>query len=217
MDLNSYLCKAFKTLSQLYNILGNADKSNQWLEKSASWQKSIELVLYNKEDGIWYDYDMALSQPRKLFFPSNFAPLYCECYDTEFKDEYGAKAANYFNDQGINDYNGGVPTSLERSGEQWDLPNAWPPLQEMVILGLRNTGNVEALKISKTFATRWVNANIRGYMSHGAMFEKYDAIKSGEYGGGGEYRVQSGFGWTNGVALSIINTYYVNSNKYRFR
>lgn len=209
MDLNAILCKAFKIMARLYQLVGNDNKSNQWLEKSSSWQKSIELVLYDKEDGIWHDYDTELSQPRKLFFPSNFAPLYCDCYDTAFREEYGSKAAAYFTNQGINDFHGGIPTSLEQSGEQWDMPNAWPPLQEIVILGLKNTGNLQAVRISTSFATRWITANIRGYRSHNEMFEKYDAINSGEYGGGGEYTVQSGFGWTNGVALSLINTYYV--------
>lgn len=32
-------------------------------------------------------------------------------------------------------YKNGIPTSLARTGEQWDLPNAWPPLQHMVIAG----------------------------------------------------------------------------------
>ncbi|KAJ8912205.1 hypothetical protein NQ315_003809 [Exocentrus adspersus] len=214
VDLNSYLCKAFRVTAQLYSLVGNEEKSKEWLEKASSWQKSIELVLYDKEDGIWHDYDLVLLQPRKLFFPSNFAPLYCECFDTTFKEEYGLKAAQYLTNQGILDFQGGIPTSLEHSGEQWDMPNAWPPLQEIIILGLKNSGNPEAVKLSKTFANKWINANIRGYNSKKEMFEKYDAIKSGEYGDGGEYVVQSGFGWTNGVALSLINNYYVKSVKY---
>lgn len=30
---------------------------------------------------------------------------------------------------------GGVPTSLRNSGQQWDYPNAWAPLQHMLIEG----------------------------------------------------------------------------------
>lgn len=26
------------------------------------------------------------------------------------------------------EYPGGIPTSLIKSGHQWDFPNAWPPL-----------------------------------------------------------------------------------------
>ena len=35
-------------------------------------------------------------------------------------------------------YSGGVPTSLERSSQQWDFPNVWPPLVEMLVTALEN-------------------------------------------------------------------------------
>jgi alpha,alpha-trehalase len=40
-----------------------------------------------------------------------------------------------------------------------------------------------------------------------AFFEKYDPNKSGNAGGGGEYDVQLGFGWTNGVLIDFISIY----------
>lgn len=39
------------------------------------------------------------------------------------------------------------------------------------------------------------------------MFEKYDATVIGLPGGGGEYDVQLGFGWTNGVAVDFLDMY----------
>lgn len=36
---------------------------------------------------------------------------------------------------------------------------------------------------------------------------QYSAVKSGQYGGGGEYDIQTGFGWTNGVALHLLDKY----------
>ncbi|KAJ8949090.1 hypothetical protein NQ318_016994 [Aromia moschata] len=162
VDLNSYLCRAFQELSGFYKLLGDTDKSIQWSEEANSLQKSIEQVLYDRDDGIWYDYDAEMDRPRKMFFASNFAPLWAECYDASSKGEYGSRAAKYFADKGIDDYNGGIPTSLEQSGEQWDFPNAWPPLQEVVIVGLLKTGNVDAQKAAIAAAQRWINANIRG-------------------------------------------------------
>lgn len=53
----------------------------------------------------------------------------------------------------------------------------------------------------------WINANLLGYQQSGAMYEKYDANTPGQYGGGGEYEVQLGFGWSNGVALSLIDQF----------
>jgi len=39
------------------------------------------------------------------------------------------------------------------------------------------------------------------------MFEKYNAFKPGESGGGGEYDPVLGFGWTNGAVLEMLNDY----------
>lgn len=34
---------------------------------------------------------------------------------------------------------GGIPNSLQETGEQWDFPNAWPPSVQMIIIGLANS------------------------------------------------------------------------------
>lgn len=39
------------------------------------------------------------------------------------------------------------------------------------------------------------------------MFEKYNAEEVGKQGGGGEYEVQAGFGWTNGVMIWMLNEF----------
>ncbi|XP_076256759.1 trehalase-like isoform X2 [Rhynchophorus ferrugineus] len=210
VDLNAFLCKSFKSLSDFYEKIGNSTKQAEWSTRHQSLLNSTEALLYDKEDGIWYDYDRTLNKQRKIFFASNFAPLWSNCYNTSQKDSYGERAAKYMYAKGVHTYLGGIPTSLEQSGEQWDLPNAWPPLQEFVILGLHNTENSEAKKIAAIFAKRWIAANMVGFERDGAMYEKYDAIHSGSYGGGGEYDVQIGFGWSNGVALSLIDTFYAS-------
>jgi alpha,alpha-trehalase len=39
------------------------------------------------------------------------------------------------------------------------------------------------------------------------MFEKFSNLDIDSAGSGGEYTVQAGFGWTNGVVLWVANTY----------
>ena len=39
------------------------------------------------------------------------------------------------------------------------------------------------------------------------MFEKFSNLEIDSAGRGGEYTVQAGFGWTNGVALWVAHTY----------
>ena len=64
-------------------------------------------------------------------------------------------------------------------------------------------GQLEAEKIVQI----WLNSNYLGFQETGFMVEKYDAVTPGIPGAGGEYSVQSGFGWTNGVMLSFLDTF----------
>lgn len=41
----------------------------------------------------------------------------------------------------------------------------------------------------------------------GVMLEKYNAVAPGRGGGGGEYVNQTGFAWTNAVALLLLQQY----------
>ena len=93
---------------------------------------------------------------------------------------------------------GGLVTTLENSGQQWDAPNGWAPLQYMAVEGLLNYGYVDE---AKTIMQRWLALNERVYKDTGKMMEKYNVEDISLLSGGGEYETQDGFGWTNGVAL----------------
>ncbi|WP_317171137.1 trehalase family glycosidase [Croceivirga sp. JEA036] len=86
------------------------------------------------------------------------------------------------------------------SGQQWDAPNGWAPLQWMTYVGLKNYGH-QAL--AKTIATRWVQLNEKVYENTGKFVEKYNVADLTLEAGGGEYPVQDGFGWSNGVYLAL--------------
>lgn len=207
VDLNAFFYKAVSIVSDLYELLGDDKKSKQWLKTAEEWKTAIKAVFYNVDDGIWYDYDLKNHTQIKDFYPNNVAPLWADAYDTTYREIYGKKATEYLQKLKISNYKGGIPTSLNRVGEQWDMPNAWAPLQELVILGLFKSNSTAAMNLAHELATNWVKANMIGYKKTGVMFEKYDAEKPGQYGGGGEYTVQSGFGWTNGAALQLIDIF----------
>jgi alpha,alpha-trehalase len=87
-----------------------------------------------------------------------------------------------------------------RSGQQWDAPNGWPPLQWMSMEGVRRYGRGD---LADTARDRWLTLNRRTYAAVGKMTEKYDVLDLTRPAGGGEYPTQDGFGWTNGVALAL--------------
>ncbi len=99
---------------------------------------------------------------------------------------------------------GGMVTSTLDTGEQWDAPNGWAPLQWIAVSGLRRYGK---MRLAEVIACRWmVNVN-RVYRESGKLVEKYDVINIGRRGGGGEYPLQDGFGWTNGVMRKFMALY----------
>ena len=73
--------------------------------------------------------------PRKYFSPSNLFPLWAECYDASDRMLVAESSVEYLRKTGAIFCKGGVPTSLDMSGQQWDFPNAWPPLQHILVAG----------------------------------------------------------------------------------
>jgi alpha,alpha-trehalase len=97
---------------------------------------------------------------------------------------------------------GGLITTLEETGQQWDAPNGWAPLQWVVIEGLRNYGHHA---LADEIKKRWVGVNLSVFKEKSKMVEKYDVAGDGGLGGGGEYPLQDGFGWTNGVLATLLD------------
>ena len=121
-------------------------------------------------------------------------------------------------------FDGGIPVSFINSTQQWyisnyilsdssiytfiliyfrDFPNVWAPNQQSIIMMLLKYDKDLSLKIARNF----FNSVYEGWKKHNVFYEKYDATKPGERGSGGEYTVQSGFGWTNGVTLQLLKIF----------
>jgi alpha,alpha-trehalase len=99
---------------------------------------------------------------------------------------------------------GGLATTTVSTGQQWDAPNAWAPLQWIAIEGLNDYGETG---LAETIAERWMRKVITAYRATGKLMEKYDAEDPSLVTGGGEYPMQDGFGWTNGVLRKLLVLY----------
>ena len=123
---------------------------------------------------------------------------------------------------------GGVPASnvsvntTSGNPQQWDYPNGWAPLQYWAVDALEMIAAtdrpqsiaLQADALRKKIVQAWITNNYCGYQTpqtlpngdvvH-SLVEKYAVNQDkGVSGHGGEYTVQVGFGWTNGVALNFI-------------
>ena len=99
---------------------------------------------------------------------------------------------------------GGIVTTPLSTGEQWDAPNGWAPLQWIGVSGLEHYGQRQ---LAETIACRWLRSVRRVYDQSGKLVEKYDVLDTQRAGGGGEYPLQDGFGWTNGVTRKLLTMY----------
>jgi len=208
VDLNSFIYMNHIQLARLFRLLGDENKAQFYDAESLVWSRAIDEVLWNDDQGIWLDYDILNDKPRPYFYASNLVPLWAGCGSNSSKMLTVVESVlDYLEESRAADFAGGVPTSMLHSGQQWDFPNAWPPLQHMLVVGLEKTGQPEAQAVAFQLAQKWLLNNFYAYQEASAMFEKYDATVLGLAGGGGEYDVQLGFGWTNGVVLDFLNMY----------
>lgn len=208
VDLNSLLVMNCEILRGFHQKLGNNLRALHFDTAGRERNESLQTFLYDEEEGMWFDYDRKLNKPRKEFFASNIFPLWTESYPLgERKQEVIEKALSYMRRKGVLSYPGGFPTSLSHSQEQWDFPNGWAPLQHVVIEGLEKTEHPEAISLAAGLAKSWMRNNYLTWRRYDAMYEKYSTSEVGYPGGGGEYRVVDGFGWTNGVCLDLLTRY----------
>ncbi|CAG7734217.1 unnamed protein product [Allacma fusca] len=157
--------------------------------------------------GSWFDYITIEGRRghKTEFFPGNILPLILGIPSMTSKT---AKVLAYLESEKVLSFDGGIPSSLKRTQQQWDFPNAWAPHNHWFIESLEATGDPDARRIAAETAQKWISNNFLTYRTHNnTMFEKYDAAQPGTYGGGGEYAIVVGFGWSNGVVLDLLDKY----------
>lgn len=159
--------------------------------------RAIRKYLWNSNNGIFDDYNWRTRRPVGNISAAALYPLYMNIATRAQASSTATVVARELVKQG------GLVTTNRETGQQWDAPNGWAPLQWIAVRGLRNYGQ-DAL--AKTVARRWVATVSRVYESKGKLLEKYDVVTR-RPGGGGEYALQDGFGWTNGVTEALIRDY----------
>ncbi|XP_060862084.1 trehalase-like [Metopolophium dirhodum] len=212
VELNSILNQNARILSTWFGKIGNKYKSNKYCTVAQEFLNGIQEVMWRSDRGAWFDWDLMNHKHRECFFVSNIAPLWTESYNMP-KHFVANEVLRYLRDEGIiePDFSisfHGTPTSMYVSSQQWDYPNAWPPLQAYIIQGLDRTEHSCAQQVAAKMAEVWLSTNYKGFAEKSTMYEKYHVELPGETGGGGEYIPQTGFGWSNGVVLEFLNQWY---------
>lgn len=198
VDLNSLLYNTERTIAAFRharNAAGDSAVSAKFVAAADARRRALMTVAWDARSGFFYDVRWKTGE-RVTDRPSMAAaaPLYFGLASPEQGRAVAAKLEHDFLRAG------GFVTTMIRSGQQWDAPNGWPPLQWIGMEGVRRYGRADLADLARD---RWLSLNRRTYAAVGKMTEKYDVLDLTRPAGGGEYPTQDGFGWTNGVALAL--------------
>lgn len=161
-------------------------------------KQTILKYFWNEELGWFFDYCLSEGQTDVWSLAGAF-PLFTEMLHPEQDRVVIHHLVRNIQEKFIRP--GGVVTTLLETGEQWDYPNGWAPLQWVVIKGLLNYDERElALEIAK----RFIKCVGRTYTKDGLIMEKYNVCEPEVLAGGGEYDVQPGFSWSKGVVKALM-------------
>lgn len=203
VDLNALLYGLEQTLARASILTGNKKAAAMYKLKAAGRLKFLNQYCWNATDGMYYDYNFKTRKQMKVPSLATVYPLFFKMSSAD----QAAKVAGNIRQKFLKP--GGLPTTLTDTGEQWDAPNGWAPLQWMAIQGLENYRHSE---LARDIATRWVKLNIRVFHQTGKLMEKYNVMDLHLIAGGGEYPSQDGFGWTNGVLLKLMDEYQLDDS-----
>jgi alpha,alpha-trehalase len=198
VDLNSLLFGLESAIQAGCEQRGDTGCARDFARRAAARHRAMDRYLWNESQGNYFDYRWTHSEPITRISAATLYPLF---FGVSSKAQAEAVAhrvpAELLRE-------GGIVTTQAQTGEQWDAPNGWAPLQWIAISGLRRYGKGT---LAEAVACRWMVNVLDVYRRTGKLVEKYDVVTTGRSGGGGEYPLQDGFGWTNGVMRKLITLY----------
>ncbi|WP_432261183.1 alpha,alpha-trehalase TreF [Cupriavidus sp. TMH.W2] len=200
VDLNALLWHLEIRLAALCEQAGDA-VAQAYRTAAQRREAAIQQTMWDGSAGAFVDYDWCRGAPRPCLTAATVMPLYLGLAQAAQAQAVARAVTDRLLDAG------GLATTECASGQQWDHPNGWAPLQWLAVRGLARYGHDE---LAREIARRWLATVASLYIHECKLVEKYrikDVAGRAKGGGGGEYPLQDGFGWTNGIASALMALY----------
>lgn len=194
LDLNCLLYELELGLAEAYRKILQLPLAKFYERRAKKRRETINAFLWDETNGYYFDWHENSGERTDVWSLAGVFPLYCGLASPA----QAARVAQVIEEKFLKP--GGVVTTLNETGQQWDSPNGWAPLQWITIIGLRRYG-FDTLADSIKY--RWLATNEALFTNDGKFVEKYNVVDPTARGGGGEYVLQDGFGWTNGVFIAL--------------
>ncbi len=183
----------------LYNLelkISEFDTTNKELYLLKAQNRLLAIDKYFWKDNFYFDYNYKTETITGKLTLAGVYPLFFKIAD----ENKAQKVENVLKSKFLKTH--GLITTLTNSGQQWDAPNGWAPLQWIAYVGLKNYQHIE---LANEIKKRWLSKNEAVFTLEKKFTEKYNVVDDNLRTGGGEYPNQDGFGWTNGVYLALKN------------
>jgi alpha,alpha-trehalase len=198
IDLNSLLFGLEQAIRAGCDHIHDAACVAEFTHRAAARRAAVDQYLWDASAGVYRDYEWPKHAQIPRISAATLYPLFVALANTAQANAVAAAVSHDLLKSG------GIVTTPEVTGQQWDAPNGWPPLQWLGVSGFRQ---YSISPLADAVACRWMFNVNRVYGETGKLVEKYDVVATGKAGGGGEYPTQDGFGWTNGVMRKLMQLY----------
>jgi alpha,alpha-trehalase len=196
--LNSLLYQMEADAAEIASLLGREADARRWRGRARLRRTRINSLLWDEKAGMYFDYNVRTKRRRPYEFATTFYPLWVGLAS-------GEQAARVRANLPTLEAPGGLLTSTQVTGNQWDAPFGWAPLQMIAVAGLRRYDYEED---ADRLAAKFLSLVAKEFAEHGAIVEKYDVRRrESDVSAGIKFGYSSneiGFGWTNGVFLELL-------------
>ena len=197
VDLNGLLFGLESAVAAGCEREGDEAGAAEFRQRAAARRAAIDRYLWDRASGAYFDYRWTERARIPRLSAAAAYPLFFGCASPQ---QAGGVAAAI---RATLLKSGGLVTTPLATGQQWDAPNGWAPLQWIAVSGFNRYGERQ---LAESIARHWLRNVGRVYRESGKLVEKYDVLTE-RGGGGGEYPLQDGFGWTNGVTARLMALY----------
>ena len=202
VDLNAFLYKLECRIAAIANQAGDASTAHQFGDHARARRHAVIGLMWDAAQGAFFDHDWRRGERRVCLTAASIVPLFVGLAEPAHAEALASTVSKRLLAPG------GLSTTEDASDQQWDQPNGWAALQWMAVRGFADYGQTG---LAQDIAHRWLATVAAVYEREGKLVEKY-ALRQREHevsagGSGGEYPLQDGFGWTNGVTRALLDAY----------
>jgi len=195
VDLNCLLFELEDLIAKIYELINKSIYANKFKKLAELRVSGIQKYCWDSDSGFFFDYNFCKNHSTDRATLASVFPLYSKVATDDQARLVALRLEKDFLKAG------GLATTLINTDQQWDGSNGWAPLQWVAIKGLRNYGYT---KLADEIKKRWIDNNLKVLSQKNMLIEKYNVDNLNQLGSGGEYQLQIGFGWTNGVLAALL-------------